>query len=65
MPLTRYSGASGLLVGLLQQESTNTALAFAVAVPCLKQTMPGGFDLVGREEVDQLAAGGGSGRVEH
>jgi len=35
-----------------------------VAASCLKQTIPGDFNLVSREEVEKLAAGGGSGRVE-
>ena len=56
--------ASGLIAGLLQQDNTRDALEFAVAASCLKQTIPGDFNLVSREEVEQLAAGGGSGRVE-
>lgn len=58
------SFASGLIAGLLQKEDTRDALEFAVAASCLKQTIPGDFNLVSRAEVDALAAGGGSGRVE-
>ena len=58
------SFASGLIAGLLQKDDTREALEFAVAASCLKQTIPGDFNLVSREEVDKLAAGGGSGRVE-
>jgi 2-dehydro-3-deoxygluconokinase len=56
--------ASGLIAGLLQQADTRAALEFAVAASCLKQTIPGDFNLVTRAEVEALAAGGGSGRVE-
>ena len=58
------SFASGLIAGLLQEGDTRAALEFAVAASCLKQTIPGDFNLVSRAEVDALAAGGGSGRVE-
>ena len=58
------SFASGLIAGLLQKESTREALEFAVAASCLKQTIPGDFNLVTRSEVDALAAGDGSGRVQ-
>ena len=58
------SFASGLIAGLLQKDDTKDALEFAVAASCLKQTIPGDFNLVSREEVEKLAAGGGSGRVE-
>lgn len=58
------SFASGLIAGLLQKPSSREALEFAVAASCLKQTIPGDFNLVSRAEVDALASGGGSGRVE-
>ncbi len=58
------SFASGLIAGLLQKENSKDALEFAVAASCLKQTIPGDFNLVSRAEVEKLAAGGGSGRVE-
>lgn len=58
------SFASGLIAGLLQKDNTRDALEFAVAASCLKQTIPGDFNLVSRAEVEKLAAGGGSGRVE-
>lgn len=56
--------ASGLIAGLLQKGDTRDALEFAVAASCLKQTIPGDFNLVSRDEVDKLVEGGGSGRVE-
>ena len=58
------SFASGLIAGLLQTDDTRAALEFAVAASCLKQTIPGDANLVSRAEVEALAAGGGSGRVE-
>lgn len=58
------SFASGLIYGLLSEASTKDALEFAVAASCLKQTIPGDFNLVSAEEVRKLAKGSGSGRVE-
>ncbi|MGH1364072.1 MAG: PfkB family carbohydrate kinase [Calditrichia bacterium] len=58
------SFASGLIYGLLMKSSTADALEFAVAASCLKQTIPGDFNLVSVEEVDKVASGDGSGRVE-
>ncbi|MCA9734578.1 sugar kinase [candidate division KSB1 bacterium] len=58
------SFASGLIYGLLNKENTRDALEFAVAASCLKQTIPGDLNLVSVDEVEKLAQGGGSGRVE-
>ncbi len=58
------SFASGLIYGLLSEENTRDALEFAVAASCLKQTIPGDFNLVSPAEVRKLAKGSGSGRVE-
>jgi len=58
------SFASGLIAGLLQKDDSRDALEFAVAASCLKQTIPGDFNLVSRAEVEALAAGDGSGRVQ-
>lgn len=56
--------ASGLIFGLLTKDDTREALEFAVAASCLKQTIPGDFNLVIRDEVEKLMSGSGSGRVE-
>lgn len=56
--------AGGLIAGLLRQDDTRQALEFAVAASCLKQTIPGDFNHASVEEVEKLAAGSGSGRVE-
>ena len=58
------SFASGLIYGLLSKDNKKSALEFAVAASCLKQTIPGDFNHVSVEEVAKLVAGGGSGRVE-
>ena len=58
------SFASGLIYGLLSKPNTKDALEFAVAASCLKQTIPGDFNLVTADEVEKLAKGSGSGRVE-
>jgi 2-dehydro-3-deoxygluconokinase len=39
-------------------------LEFAVAASCLKQTIPGDFNLASLEEVEKLAKGDASGRVD-
>jgi 2-dehydro-3-deoxygluconokinase len=58
------SFASGLICSLLEGGNTKDALEFAVAASCLKQTIPGDFNLVNKQEVEKLAKGSGSGRVE-
>lgn len=58
------SFASGLIYGLLSKENTKDALEYAVAASCLKQTIPGDFNLVSIAEVESLAKGSGSGRVD-
>lgn len=58
------SFASGLIYGLLSKNNTKEALEFAVAASCLKQTIPGDFNLVSTNEVEKLMTSGGSGRVE-
>ncbi|MCC5940360.1 MAG: sugar kinase [Balneolaceae bacterium] len=58
------SFAAGLIYGLLTKENSKEALDFAVAASCLKQTIPGDFNLVTVDEVEKLLKSGGSGRVE-
>ena len=58
------SFASGLIAGLLKKDNTREALEFGVAASALKQTIPGDFNLVSFAEVEKLAKGSGSGRVE-
>ncbi|MBK7629537.1 MAG: sugar kinase [Ignavibacteriales bacterium] len=58
------SFASGLIYGLLTKNNTSEALEFAVAASCLKQTILGDFNLVSLDEVEKLAKGDASGRVD-
>jgi 2-dehydro-3-deoxygluconokinase len=58
------SFAAGLIFGLLEYDDEAKALEFAVAASALKHSIPGDLNLVSREEVERLAAGDGSGRVQ-
>lgn len=58
------SFAAGLIYGLVTGRSAEASLRFAVAAGALKQTIPGDFNRVSVAEVDALAAGDGSGRVQ-
>ena len=58
------SFAAGLIFGLVTGRSPAAALRFAVAASALKQTIPGDFNRVTVEEVDRLAGGDASGRVQ-
>jgi len=54
----------GLIYGLLTKSDTRESLEFAVAASALKQTIPGDFNLISLDEVEKLAQGDGSGRVD-
>jgi len=56
-----FSG--GLIHGLLTKKP-QAALEFAVAASALKHTIPGDFNQVGTKEVEALAGGDASGRVQ-
>ena len=58
------SFAAGLIYGLVTGRSPHDALRFAVAASALKQSIPGDFNRVTVDEVDRLAAGDASGRVQ-
>ena len=58
------SFASGLIYGLASGRAPEVALRFAVAASALKQTIPGDFNRVSVAEVDRLALGDQSGRVQ-
>jgi 2-dehydro-3-deoxygluconokinase len=58
------SFAAGLVYGLVTGRSAEAALRFAVAASALKQTIPGDFNRVSVAEVDRLAGGDASGRVQ-
>ena len=58
------SFSGGLIHGLLTKPTQGEALEFAVAASALKHTIPGDFNLVSEAEVEALAAGNASGRVQ-
>ncbi|WP_019893857.1 sugar kinase [Allobaculum stercoricanis] len=58
------SFSGGLIHGLLTKDTMGEALEFAVAASALKHTINGDFNLVSTEEVEALANGDASGRVQ-
>ena len=58
------SFSGGVIHGLLTKPTQGEALEFAVAASALKHTINGDFNLVSIEEVEALAGGDGSGRVQ-
>ncbi len=58
------SFAAGLIHGFVGGRDLEATLRFAVAASALKQTIPGDFNRVSVSEVERLAAGDASGRVQ-
>ena len=58
------SFAAGLIFGLVTGRPQEQSLRFAVAASALKQTIPGDFNRATVAEVDALAKGDASGRVQ-
>jgi 2-dehydro-3-deoxygluconokinase len=58
------SFAAGLIHGFVSGRDLEATLRFAVAASALKQTIPGDFNQVSVSEVERLAAGDASGRVQ-
>ncbi len=58
------SFGGGLIYALLHNYDSQPAIEFAVAASCLKHSIEGDYNLVSKEEVQKLAGGNGSGRVE-
>lgn len=58
------SFGGGLIYALLQHWDGQKAIDFAVAASCLKHTMEHDFNLMSVAEVESLAAGNASGRVQ-
>jgi 2-dehydro-3-deoxygluconokinase len=56
--------SAGLIYGCMTGKSDRDALEFAVAASCLKHAIPGDFCLVSVDEVERLAGGSGSGRIQ-
>lgn len=58
------SFGSGLIYALLSEKDPQAAVDFAAAASCLKHTIHGDFNLVTVDEVELLARGDASGRVQ-
>jgi len=58
------SFAGGLIYGLNKYDNPKEALEFAVAASCLKHSISGDFNRVGVGDVEKLAGGDKSGRVQ-
>lgn len=58
------SFGGGLIYAMLSGFSAQQTIEFAVAASCLKHTVEGDYNLVGVNEVKNLAGGDGSGRVQ-
>ena len=58
------SFAGGLIYGLNTYEDKQQALEFAVAASCLKHSIIGDFNRVSVSDVEKLAGGDGTGRVQ-
>lgn len=58
------SFAGGLIYALLRGDDNEKAINFAVAASCLKHTISGDYNCVTLDEVEALAKGDASGRVQ-
>jgi len=58
------SFAAGLIYGFIAGRTPQETLSFAVAASALKHTIPGDFNRVSVDEVDRLARGDASGRIQ-
>ncbi len=58
------SFGGGLIYACLQDFSAQDIIEFAVAASCLKHSIEGDYNLVSVDEVQKLAQGDGSGRVQ-
>lgn len=58
------SFGAGLIHSLLASKNATDAIEFAVAASCLKHSIEGDYNMVSKEEVEALANGNASGRVQ-
>jgi len=58
------SFAGGLIYALMRGDGDEKAINFAVAASCLKHSISGDYNRVTLEEVETLAKGDASGRVQ-
>ena len=54
----------GLIYAMLSGWPRRKAIEFAAAAGCLKHSIPGDFNLVSFDEVQALAGGGATGRIQ-
>ena len=58
------SFGGGLIYSLLNNYAPQQAIEFAIAASCLKHSIEGDYNLVSKKEVETLAGGDASGRVQ-
>ena len=58
------SHAPALIYALLNGKTTQEAVEFAVAASALKHSVEGDYNMVTVAEVEKLAGGDGSGRIQ-
>ena len=58
------SFGGGLIYSLLSEKAPQDAINFAVAASCLKHTIEQDFNLMSVQEVESLAGGNATGRVQ-
>ncbi len=58
------SFGGGLIYSLLTGKDTQAAVEFAVAASALKHSVEGDYNMVTVSEVEKLAGGDGSGRIQ-
>ncbi len=58
------SFGAGLIYSMLKGKSCQDAVEFAAAASCLKHSIEGDYNMVTPDEVEKLAGGDGSGRVQ-
>lgn len=58
------SFGAGLIYGMISAYDPQKTIEFAVAASCLKHTIEGDYNMVSVAEVEALAGGNGSGRVQ-
>ena len=66
-PQATFGGDSfggGLIYALLNGKSTQDAVEFAVAASALKHSIEGDYNMMTVSEVEKLAGGDGSGRIQ-
>ena len=59
-----FTFGGGLIYSLLSGKSTQQAVEFAVAASALKHSIGGDYNMVTVAEVEKLAGGDGSGRIQ-